>query len=72
MAEWLTTAEVAQRTKCHPVTVRRALESGDLHGHQHMRRGHWRVAAESADAWSKGQDSRTPCCGTRVTRLRSA
>lgn len=70
MAEWLTTAGVAQRSGRHVVTVRRALERGDLHGHQTGSRGHWRVEAESVDAWTRGRDSREPCCGPRVTHLR--
>ena len=68
--EWLTPAEVAKKRggKTHVVTVRRALESGELHGHQRKRRGHWSVNALAVDAWITGLDG-TAACG--CARLRS-
>lgn len=47
-------AEIAQR---HPVTVRRALESGELHGSQRGRGGHWRIHPDCLQAWIYSQ----PC-----------
>jgi hypothetical protein len=50
----LTVAEVAAATRRHPVTIRRALEAGTLHGHQRVTGGRWAVKAECADAWADG------------------
>lgn len=56
-AIWLSTAQVAERTGRHPVTVRRALEADELHGGQPKARGSWRVHRDCADAWALGE----PC-----------
>lgn len=76
MTEWLTPAQVAasvparQGKTMHVVTVRKALESGELHGHQRMRRGHWTVSAEAVDAWIKGLDGVAACgCRQRLRRI---
>lgn len=61
MNEWLTTAQVADLTQRHPVTVRKALEGGVLHGHQVKRRGRWSVARAAVDAWLTGGDGRAAC-----------
>lgn len=51
----LTTDEVATATKRHPVTVRRALEGGALHGTQTTKGGRWLVRVSCAEAWIDGQ-----------------
>lgn len=53
----LTVAEVAEATRRHPVTVRRALEAGELHGSQSGRGGRWTVREDCAEAWAE----RRPC-----------
>jgi excisionase family DNA binding protein len=70
MTDWLTPKQVADATKKHVVTVRRDLESGKLHGHQSGKHGHWRVHPDSVDPWVRRQDSRVPCCGSRVVPMR--
>lgn len=72
----LTAAQVADRTGRHPVTVRRALATGDLHGHQPVRDGHpvpgsrWWIADAAADAWVRGADQHTQraACGCPTLR----
>jgi hypothetical protein len=65
----LTSAEVAAATRRHPVTVRRALEDGTLHGTQRVVGGRWAVLPECAEAWASG----VPCAHrTNVVPLRSA
>lgn len=41
----------------HPVTIRRALENGDLHGSQRIVRGRWSLRRECIEAWLDG----APC-----------
>lgn len=48
----LTVDDVAQATRRHPVTVRRALEAGELHGSQAVKGGRWSVREECAEAWA--------------------
>jgi hypothetical protein len=50
----LTVAEVASATRRHPVTVRRALEDGTLHGAQRVVGGRWTVHEDCAEAWADG------------------
>ncbi|WP_371130839.1 helix-turn-helix domain-containing protein [Arthrobacter sp. SDTb3-6] len=50
----LTTAEAAVVARRHPVTVRRALEGGELHGQQSKAGGRWLIRAECLDAWMDG------------------
>ncbi len=69
MTEWLTPQQIAQRTRRHIVTVRRALNRGELHGHQTTRGGRWQIDPAAADAWVRGRDSKDACCG-RVVPLR--
>lgn len=68
---WMTTNEVADRIRRDPSTVRRAAESGELHGHQRMRNGRpvpgsrWTFAAAAVDAYVQGADERAQraaCC----------
>lgn len=77
MTDWLTPAQVAAKLPArrggtkHVVTVRKALESGELHGHQPSgRRGHWSVSAEAVDAWIQGIDGVTACgCRPKLRRV---
>lgn len=50
----LTVDQAAALTQRHPTTVRRALEAGELHGHQRVKRGRWTIATECATAWALG------------------
>jgi len=73
--DWLTPAQVAARmreggSKTHVVTVRKALESGELHGHQRVHRGRWAVPAAAVDAWIKGMDGAAACgCRPKLRRI---
>lgn len=53
----LTTGEVAEVSRRHPVTILKALESGRLHGSQQGKGGRWTVRASCLDAWLDGM----PC-----------
>lgn len=50
----LTTIEAAREVRRHPVTVRKALESGELHGAQPRPRGRWVIERECLEAWAHG------------------
>lgn len=52
--QMLTTQEVAEVYRKHPVTVRIALQDGALHGRQRVTGGRWLIEAECADSWSRG------------------
>lgn len=39
----------------HPVTLRRALEVGELHGTQRIVRGRWSIQRECIEAWLGGE-----------------
>ena len=52
---WLNVLQAAQYVGHHPVTLRRALESGKLHGAQRKAGGHWRIRAGCLDAWVAGR-----------------
>ena len=68
MTDWETTSQLAARVQRHVVTVRRAAESGELHGHQTGRGGRWSFKPEAGDAWVEGRDSES-ACGCRALRL---
>lgn len=53
MMQRLTVAEVAEGTRRHAVTVRRALEAGALHGTQSGKGGRWTVREDCAEAWAE-------------------
>ncbi|MBW9095169.1 hypothetical protein JNB62_15895 [Microbacterium jejuense] len=55
MLRRLTVAEVADATRRHPVTVRRALEGRELHGTQATKGGRWTVREDCAEAWADGE-----------------
>lgn len=46
VTKYLTVNEVAEVTRKHPVTIRLALEGGELHGSQRKRGGRWVVNAD--------------------------
>ena len=52
----LTVAEAAEEGRKHPITVRRALESGELHGSQRVRGGRWTVEEPCLSAWLSGAE----------------
>lgn len=63
-----TVAEIAQAYRRHPVTVRLALEKGELHGRQRVPRGRWVIETICADAWAGGE--RCPHYAPRIPQLR--
>ncbi len=50
----LTTNDVAESYRRHPVTVRIALQDGSLHGRQMKPGGRWLIEESCAEAWSSG------------------
>lgn len=68
MTDWLTAQQVADAVGAHIVTIRRALESGRIHGHKPGRS--WRIHPDVPDTWVRGGDTRQPCGCARVTPLR--
>lgn len=68
MKTWLSTKQVATATGRHLVTVQRAAERGDLHGHQPARNCSWRFTEEAVEAWVERRDG-TAACGCRNLRL---
>lgn len=48
---YLNTAEAAVVARKHPVTIRRALEAGDLHGTQQLAGGRWAIRSECLEAY---------------------
>lgn len=51
---WMNTAQAGTHAGCHPDTVRKAAEAGDLHGTQRKANGRWRFHVECVDAWCGG------------------
>jgi hypothetical protein len=47
----LTVKNAAAVGQKHPVTIRRALEVGDLHGKQRTKGGRWLIQPECLQAW---------------------
>lgn len=48
---WFSTAQAAEHAGRHPVTVRNALASGELHGGQRSAGCQWRIHRDCLDAW---------------------
>lgn len=48
------TAQAAEYAGCHVDTIRKACESGELHGGQRTKNGRWSVRRECLDAWLDG------------------
>jgi excisionase family DNA binding protein len=72
MTDWLTPKQVAVEIGRHRDTVLRALEAGELHGHQRTRRGRWLIAPAAVDAWIQGLDGSTACGCSRLRLARTA
>lgn len=47
--------QVAEAVGRHPVTVRKALEAGELHGTQQAKGGRWSIREDCAEAWADGE-----------------
>ncbi len=67
---WLSVAAAAHRRGCSTRTVRIALETGELHGHQPCFRGRWTIRTESVDAWIRGESSASACGCSEIARRR--
>lgn len=52
---WHGTADAADHARCHPDTVLKACESGELHGIQRKPKGRWRIHIDCLDAWCGGE-----------------
>lgn len=52
---WLNTKQAGQYVGKHPATVLKALEAGELHGHQRVPNGRWSVHVDCLDAWAGGE-----------------
>jgi len=73
MTDWLTSQQVADKlSPTHVVTVRRWLESGELHGHQRKHRGPWKVHPDAVDALVKGLDGVAACGCARLRSMKRA
>lgn len=51
---WHNTASAAEYTGYSATTVLRALEAGELAGHQRSKRARWRIHRDDLDAWLRG------------------
>ena len=50
------TAQAADFAVCHPQTIRKALEAGELHGGQRKAKGRWSVRRDCLEAWAEGAE----------------
>lgn len=64
---WFDTAQACERVGQHPVTVRKAAESGELHGSQRTVGGRWRFHRDCVDAYAAGQ----PCAHAGAPHLKA-
>lgn len=70
---WATPQDVVRYTGRHYTTIRRALTTGELHGHQNKSGGRWSIDLDCVDAWVKGEESSaTPCDCPEGRRARAA
>jgi hypothetical protein len=69
MTDWIGPAHVADTLEMHISTVWKALESGELHGHQRKRRGRWQIHPDAVDAWIRGLDGVAACGCQRLRRV---
>ncbi len=67
---FLTTVEAAARARRHPVTIRKALESGELHGSQRGAGGRWAIRPECVDAFVEGRPCHHQASRSTVRQLR--
>ncbi|XBH21587.1 hypothetical protein V5R04_15485 [Jonesiaceae bacterium BS-20] len=66
-------AQAAKAASRAPITIYRALESGDLHGAQRKARGAWWIRQDCLDAWLDGEQCEHQLAATRpVSHLRLA
>lgn len=65
---YLTTGEAAEYARRHPVTIRRSLVSGELHGVQRVAGGRWLIRPECLEAWLEA----TKCQHKNVVDLSAA
>lgn len=70
LAEWMTSQQAADYSGRHQATVHRALESGELHGHQSGRGGRWQIKRAAVDAWITGTVEGRMACGCVHPRLK--
>lgn len=52
---WLNTTQAGQYVGRHRDTVLKALEGGELHGHQRIANGRWSIHVDCLDAWVGGE-----------------
>lgn len=53
---WFTTRQAGERAGRHPETIRRACETGELHGSQRTPgRSTWRIHRDCLEAWLFGR-----------------
>lgn len=72
LSPWLDVTSTTEYTGYHAVTIRTALEHGQLHGHQRRFRGRWRIHINAINAWLSGENSATACgCSQLAPRSRS-
>lgn len=70
MADWITPAQVVEKTGRNKTVVYEALESGELHGHQRKPGGRWSIHPAVPGAWIRGLDQHEACGCPRVTAIR--
>lgn len=59
--DWIKPSEAARRTGRSVYTVYRALECGELHGHQRVSGGRWQIHPAAVTAWVQGLDGAAAC-----------
>lgn len=52
---WLNTKQAGLHVGKHPATVLKALEAGELHGHQRKPNGRWSIHVDCLDSWNGGE-----------------
>lgn len=51
---WFNTTQAGEYAGRHRDTVEKACQSGELHGVQRTKRGHWRIHKDCLEAWVAG------------------
>lgn len=63
---WMSVQDVCQYGHTNRTTVYRALQIGELRGHQHVApRGTWRVHRDDVDLWLRGE-----IAGSKLSSIR--
>lgn len=72
MTTYLNTAEAATVARKHPVTIRKALEAGTLHGSQQVVGGRWTIREDCLEAFIEKRpcEHRTKAKRSNVTPIR--